>query len=577
MTGEGPKRHWVPRLRRSLALVFALLGVTLTLLIAAEWFWVLEPRLAADAESRSNALAQAETNALAKILSGEPGERMRSDLESEIDSILLLKDPSTGLPFVLRIALSVDYDLVPAPQGSLDLVRGVADCPECFVTSVPMYHQATGALIGLARFHSSPRFLQDLVADVHGKLIWGGAATFLLIGLAWASAKRLTHQLRVAKNEADKASRAKSTFLATMSHEIRTPLNVILGMAHLLDRADLPAEQRRQVEAIRQSGDALFAVVSDVLDFSQIESGRLVLEQSEFDLTGLIKRILTIFSLRAEQKGLRLEHDIDEVPRARCIGDPNRIRQVLINLLGNAVKFTSSGWVRLEARLLGSEGGTGTVEFRISDSGIGLSPNHLSSLFDGAGQLDTGVSRQFAGTGLGLVICRRLTELMGGEIGAHGELGRGSTFWFRLPLVFLPADSQDGAASASVKDATPALSVLVVDDDVLNRMLLQSLLKKAGHRVHSAANGVEALQAIDSEPFDLVLLDLWMPEMDGFEAARRIRALPDSAIATGPIVALTADVTEETAAEARRAGVSAVFGKPLSPEKLAGLLRTYRP
>ncbi len=263
--------------------------------------------------------------------------------------------------------------------------------------------------------------------------------------------------------------------------------------------------------------------------------------------------------------------------RARCIGDPNRIRQVLINLLGNAVKFTSSGWVRLEARLLGAAGGTGTVEFRVSDSGIGLSPNHLSSLFAGAGQLDTGVSRQFAGTGLGLVICRRLTELMGGEIGAHGELGRGSTFWFRLPLGFLPADSQDGAESAFVKDATPALSVLVVDDDVLNRMLLQSLLKKAGHRVHLAANGVEALQAIDSEPFDVVLLDLWMPEMDGFEATRRIRALPDSAIATVPIVALTADVTEETAAEARRAGVSAIFGKPLSPEKLAGLLRTYRP
>jgi signal transduction histidine kinase len=255
---------------------------------------------------------------------------------------------------------------------------------------------------------------------VHGKPLWGRVAAFLLIALAWAGANRLMRRLREAKDAADGASQAKTTFLATMSHEIRTPLNVILGMTHRLDRAAMPEEQRRQLEAIRQSGDALFAVVSDVLDLSQIESGQLGLERTEPDLRTLILRTLPIFTLRAEQKGLRLEHRIDPEVDGRYFGDPNRIRQIPINLLGNAVKFTSEGWVRLDVEVSATDGETRIVLFRVSDSGIGLLPEQLPHLFADFSQGDHGVSRRFAGAGLGPAICRRLAELMGGDIGTGG-------------------------------------------------------------------------------------------------------------------------------------------------------------
>ena len=385
---------------RSLALVFALLGVTLTLLIAADWLWVLEPRLIADAESRSAALAQAQANTLAKILSGEPGEHMRGDLETAMDGLLLIKDPSSGTPFVLGIALSVDYDALPTAPGSLDISRGASRCDRCFVTDIPLYHQRKDTLVGIATFRSSPRFLQDLIHDVREKLVWGGAVTLILIGLAWAGTNWLIRRLRQTKEAAELANRAKSAFLATMSHEIRTPLNVVLGMAHVLDRADLPEEQRRQVEAIRHAGDALAALISDVLDFSQIESGRLVPEQIELDLAALIRRTLPIFILQAEQKGLRLESRIDERIKGTHVGDPNRIRQILINLLGNAVKFTESGWVRLEVEIVDADEQTDSLLFRVSDSGIGVLADQLPTLFEEFTQWDSSISRRYGGTGL---------------------------------------------------------------------------------------------------------------------------------------------------------------------------------
>jgi len=577
MTQGSPDRHRFLSLGRSLALVFALLGITLSVLIAAQWIWVVEPRLTADAVSRSTALAQAQAETIAKILSRDQGESMLADLESAMDAMLLIKDPSTGTPFLLRIGLTLDYDHFPAARRSLDILRGVSDCRDCFVANIPLFQEATGALIGVARFDSSSRFLRDLISEVRGKLLWVGAAAFMLIALAWAGTNRLMRNLREAKDAADMASRAKSTFLATMSHEIRTPLNVILGMAHLLDRSgDLSDEQRRQVEAIRQSSDALFALVSDVLDFSQIESGRLELDRSEFDLGGLTRSTLAIFALRFEQKGLRLELQLDASTGRHYIGDANRIRQILINLLGNALKFTDKGWVRVETSVIAENDQTDVVRFRISDSGVGLSQDQLPTLFEGFSQSEGGVSRRFAGTGLGLAICRRLTQLMGGTIGAEGEPGKGSSFWVTLPLRRAQEHLKGAPDALSGESQPEPLRILVVDDDPLNRLFLKSLLEKWGHRVQVAGNGLEALRATDAERFDLIFLDLWMPEMNGFETARRIRMLSDPEISTAPIVALTADVTEEATAESRRSGINEVVVKPLNPERIRELLYAWR-
>ncbi len=339
---------------------------------------------------------------------------------------------------------------------------------------------------------------------------------------------RRTEQLAASREEALAAARAKAAFLATMSHEIRTPLNGVVGMSALLAETRLDAEQRDYLQTIRISSDQLLAVINDILDFSKIESGKLDLEVEPLSVRAAVEEACDIAAPRAREKGLELIVDVPEdgpgaVPPA-ILGDVTRLRQVLINLVNNAVKFTAAGEVAVHARALGDDGaGRTKLEFRVVDSGIGIPPERQAALFEAFTQVDAATTRKYGGTGLGLAICKRLVELMGGEIGVQSEPGRGSTFWF---TVVAPVTQLARPALPADAGALQGLQVLVVDDHATNIRILSRQLQLWGMQVASAASAAEALAWLQAaaKPPHILVTDMHMPETDGLALARQVRA-----------------------------------------------------
>ncbi|MBP2228553.1 signal transduction histidine kinase/ActR/RegA family two-component response regulator [Azospirillum agricola] len=392
---------------------------------------------------------------------------------------------------------------------------------------------------------------------------------FQLVAHAFNDMSRRLQQreqdLRGAMEEARAGSRAKEEFLATMSHEIRTPMNGVIGFAEMLLETPLTAEQRRYASQVREAGRSLLTVINDVLDLSKLEAGRLDLVSVPFRLDDLADRCVAIVRLTAEQKGLELQTAIASTARGFVMGDPDRVRQILLNLLGNAVKFTDRGSVRLTVKATDDGQGGRRCTFTVTDTGIGIAEERRHDLFQRFTQLERGRG----GTGLGLAICHRLVELMGGEIGVESRPGSGSSFWFTLPLQ--PA----GAAVLQAESAAPSLSepgspgarVLLAEDLAMNRDLAVAMLTRAGHHVDSVEDGAAAVAAVQETPYDLVLMDVQMPVMDGLEATRRIRALPGP---TGriPILALSAGVLAVEVERCLQAGMNAHLAKPLDKGKL---------
>jgi PAS domain S-box-containing protein len=392
--------------------------------------------------------------------------------------------------------------------------------------------------------------------------------------------KAAKEALVAAKEAADDANRAKTEFLATMSHEIRTPMNGVLGFANLLADSPLNAEQQRFVATIRGSGELLLAIINDILDFSKIESGRLTIEQAPYDLPRAVQDVVELMSARASEKSLALSLTVTRSVPATMLGDAGRVRQVLVNLIGNAVKFTERGEIRVSIDVASE----GIVRFAVRDTGIGLNDSAKAKLFQKFMQADTTTTRRFGGTGLGLAICKRLVEMMGGSIGVESEEGQGSTFWFTLPAPPADLHLQAPVVAAPVLlrvvpgELPPAGGraprVLLAEDNATNQFLAKRLLENLGCVVDVAGNGREAVDLSERLPYDVIFMDCQMPEMDGLEAAAAIRRRERDLDRTHPgsghvyIVACTAGVMVLEQEACVGAGMDDFVAKPLVKDEL---------
>ncbi|MBV9509176.1 MAG: response regulator [Caulobacteraceae bacterium] len=368
-------------------------------------------------------------------------------------------------------------------------------------------------------------------------------------------------ELKETMERAEVAAKSKAQFLANMSHEIRTPLTAIIGFAGLLGgQAMLPGKARHWVSRIDDASKALLAIVNDVLDFSKLEDGSIELDPESFEPRRLVADTAALLANQAERKSIGLEVQIDPALPRFLLGDTGRLRQILLNLISNAVKFTTKGMVFV--RVLATPGG---ARFSVSDTGIGIPEIAVDKLFQRFVQADGSISRRFGGTGLGLAISKRLVEMMGGEIGVQSRLGEGSTFWFEVPL---PEGAQSAAPLVEAElDQSSGLCILLVEDAEANQELVTTILRSFGIEVDVACNGAEAIEAVKTRAYDLVLMDVHMPVMGGVEATRLIRD-HGGALAALPIIALSANVLPEQVEEYRRAGMNAHLGKPINPREM---------
>ena len=397
--------------------------------------------------------------------------------------------------------------------------------------------------------------------QAHYRMTAGCGAPWSLCLATYAdmtAARRTAEAQEAARREAEDANRAKSEFLAVMSHEIRTPLNGVLGMAQAMEMGSLSPEQRERLGVIRQSGSALMNLMDDLLDLSRLEAGRIALDVADFDLAAVMESACAAYAAKAEMRSLAYRLDIDPATRGLWRGDAARVRQVVAILVSNAVKFTHEGGV--EVRVSPSASG---VRIEVADTGIGIAPDRIEGLFDKFVQADPSATRAYGGTGLGLAICQELCRAMGGAISVESEPGRGSTFAMELPLRQVEGCAPD--LDAGALSGAFGLRVLAAEDNPVNRMVLQALLAQAGIEPTVVENGAEAVSAWESAHWDLILMDVRMPVMDGPTAAMTIRAreaLSDRP--RTPIVAVTANTMAHQVASYRAAGMDAVVGKPLN-------------
>jgi two-component system sensor histidine kinase/response regulator len=394
------------------------------------------------------------------------------------------------------------------------------------------------------------------------------------LGKARKAMLNILEDLEVARQAADSAAQAKADFLANMSHEIRTPMNAIIGFSNLAMKTELDRKQRDYLSKIQQSGKHLLGIINDILDFSKIEAGKLPVEHTDLELEEVLENVSNLVSEKTAAKGLELIFNIEKGTPNYLLGDPLRLGQILVNYANNAVKFTEQGEVIVSARVVEETDHDCLIRFAVSDTGIGLTQEQIGKLFQSFQQADMSTSRKYGGTGLGLAISKKLAELMGGAVGVESEYGKGSTFWFtaRLGKGVARAKNVDQQAETAIVNlaAIKGSSILLVEDNEFNQQIASELLTDAGFKVDVAENGQKSIEMLDKRAYDIVLMDMQMPVMDGVTATREIRR--DERFKDLPILAMTANVMDTDIEKCRAAGMWDHIGKPIDPDELFGKL-----
>ncbi|MBF0155194.1 MAG: PAS domain S-box protein [Magnetococcales bacterium] len=499
-----------------------------------------------------------------------------SDIMDDVEAYIFIKDRQRRYLYANRLALEL-------LRCTADELTGKSD--EQFFTSYDSLQQLTevdnrvietGAtsrveMVLTPISKGETRIYLEAKRPIYDKAgnIWGLSSVSTDI----TEQKRIEEELRQAKVQAEVAANAKSEFLAAMSHEIRSPMNVVLGMSDVLLETDLSLEQRRLLQIMHRSGKALLAVINDILDFSRIESGCFTIADVPFSPRQVVEETTALMQVVAEEKGLTLTSNVHSGLPEALLGDDGRVRQVLINLLSNAIKFTHKGWVHVT--LTPHHQAPGTILFRVADSGIGIAPEHVSHIFDHFVQADSGIARRYGGTGLGLAISKRLVELMGGGIGVESTVGRGSTFFFTLPVrAVTPDTAQIASVELTTEESTRSLRILLAEDADENQILFQIYLNNTRHQLVIVDNGVDVVARVREDPFDLVLMDIQMPKMDGYAATRAIRRWEqEEGLSPLIIIALSAHAVEGKKDESLAAGCDDHLSKPINKKNLLAAIQ----
>jgi signal transduction histidine kinase/CheY-like chemotaxis protein len=555
----------------ALLITAVFLAVILTFFWSAGRYWsnVLQPRLAMAAESHANVLASAQASSLLPVRSTP--EQQRALLNGKLQELLLISDPSVGEPFFRAVEMMFDYELLEGEPGYLDMAEGVSECSKCYKVEVPLTRN--NELLGIATLWVSDAYYRRLSSDMRARLLNEMSAGIIVLVIVWLVILGLYFRLQNAKVQLERSDKSKTLFLANVSHELRTPLNAILGYTQLYKRnASLMQSYGQGIETIDRSADHLLLMINDILDFSRAESDKVELHCRNFSLPEFLGQLAEMTRIRAHLKDITFEQNVaDELPQT-VVGDDKRLRQVLLNLLNNAVKFTHQGGVvfSVTCREEIKQQGLKRLRFEVRDSGPGIPADQLEEIFLPFRQLGNGSAE---GSGLGLAISRNLLRLMGTDLHVSSKEGEGSCFWFELALPEGETSSFRHAGllpNAVVGYEGRELHLLSVDDNAMNRDVIHQRLSSYGFKVSDAASGAEALAILSQEPVDAVLLDLLMPEQDGFEVLEAIRKTHDAERL--PVIAMTAATQSDIADRVKQSDFADIVLKPATDEMLLAAL-----